>query len=173
MSERDQPTSISVAIERGVRADLRPFAAAVDASGEPTASARAISVWRLTLDALFEAIAEHWSIGASIDPFDGVATMRVDAFPPAVHVEFDAPTSRPDPMHLRSVVHLAERLRPAIRREAAISDHELDREIGSALRRAADRFPVLATPDPVTSTAMIDRLTERWPAEPSRLAALV
>ncbi|MEL6893768.1 MAG: hypothetical protein AAFP84_19405, partial [Actinomycetota bacterium] len=76
------PTSLRVAIERGVRSEVRPFAEAVRSHDAPTAGERAVGVWRLTLQALFEPLVSCWSRGTSVDPFDGVATMTVDAAPP-------------------------------------------------------------------------------------------
>ncbi len=165
----DHDRTVTIPIERGVRAEVRPFALAVDGSREPSMGERTVAVWRLTLDALFGNLVDRWRTGTSIDPFDGLVTMVVEPTP-RVSIEFDAPSSPPDPMHLRSVMHLAEGLRPAIRREGPVSDHALDNETARVLRAAADRFPLLSTPDPVAAAATLSRITARWYAAPDAVA---
>ncbi len=153
---------LHVPVERGIRAERRPFRIAIDAQPAAATADRVLTVWDETLSALLAQLTDRWCTGTSVDPYDGAVVLTVSPQPPHVRVRFDAPESTPDPMHLRSLAHLADGLRPAVRAEGPVSVYELDEMTARMVRRGADRFPLSATPDPHAASAGLARIRARF-----------
>ncbi|MEL6894037.1 MAG: hypothetical protein AAFP84_20780 [Actinomycetota bacterium] len=157
----------SVSIIDAIPGHARPFADAVSMQRHESAVRRALAVWEQFVTVALEVVTTTWSHGTSIDPLDGDIELVTSPGRAVVELRTEAMVTTPDPMHLRGAVHLIEKLRPAMRREAAISIGTLDAITATELRDAVLRYPmVLARPG---DAAALERLRRRYDAKPSTL----
>ena len=152
--------------------EARPFQRAVASHPAANGAGRALDVWKRFVDGLLDVVSEPWLDGLSRDLYDGDLRMLVEGAPPYVEVVSDAPAVSPDPMQLRGVVHLAESMRSAMRREAAVSTSELDTVIDSVVADAVVRFPVEQCLDPARAASSLERLCTDRPGRRRRARQL-
>lgn len=147
-------------ITRNVPNSQRPFAPAVAAQPDRRREHRALVVWEQFIVRMIECVTTTWHNGTSVDLLDGEVLLVATVGHPTVEVHTDAPTTTPDPMHLRGAIHLIENLRPSIRSEADVDIRHLDAIVAAELFDAVDRYPhTLARPGDVEA---LERLRHRY-----------
>ncbi|MEQ8438946.1 MAG: hypothetical protein RIB65_15760 [Ilumatobacter fluminis] len=116
----------------------------IAAQDEPRRTA-ALTTWHQIVTSAFAPLVEAWHHGQSFEIADGLALLIVDDDAPHVSIEVSGPPEAPHPMHVRSLIHVLERLRAPLRREAAVSLHALDQAVDDVLSAAITAYPVDST----------------------------
>ncbi|MEM9514191.1 MAG: hypothetical protein AAGA42_04975 [Actinomycetota bacterium] len=152
--------------------EARPFERAVAAYPALPGAGRALAIWERFVIGLLDVTSQSWSADLGCDLYDGDTRLFVESEPPYVEIVSDAPLSKPDPMQLRGVIHLAESMRPSMRREAAVSTSELDSVIGTVVADAIVRFPVDACVDPERAARSLQRIGGRYESRRGHASSL-